>query len=413
MEERTMDKQWVEGVIAHLAAIGRTGQNGSNRQAFSDEDMAGRAYFKELMAEAGLTIREDAFGNIIGRLEGTDASLPAIATGSHIDTVPNGGHFDGVAGSVASLLAVKRLRERGLLRHPLELIIFQMEESGRFSQACFGSKVMVGKANIEAGRVAKDKAGITLPEAMAAHGYDYAKIGEAKRGKGEIACFLELHIEQSPTLEQKNLPVGIVTAIAAPIRTHAVIEGKASHSGGTAMNNRQDALVSAAELILAVRTVGDAFSRKEIVATVGNVTVAPGAMNVIPGRAELWIDLRGTDRGVMDQAQAAVAKAAEAIAAVRQTPVTLALVSEDTPVRMTPKIISLLTDAAKDLNIPCMPIVSGAGHDTASMAAIADVGMIFIRCKDGLSHNPGEYAAIDDIMAGADLLTEALLRLAV
>ncbi|SBV96096.1 Uncharacterized hydrolase HI_0588 [uncultured delta proteobacterium] len=408
-----MDEQWVESVIAHLAAIGRTEQNGSNRLAFSEADMEARAYFKGLMAEAGLTVREDAFGNIIGRMEGTDPTLPAVATGSHIDTVPNGGHFDGVAGCVASLLAVKRIRERGPVRHPLELIVFQMEESGRFSQACFGSKAMVGKADIEAGRRATDKSGMTLPEAMAAHGYDYAKLAEAKRGKNEIACFLELHIEQSPTLEEKNLPVGIVTAIAAPLRTHVIIEGKASHSGGTAMNNRRDALVSAAEMILAVRKVGNAFARREIVATVGNVTVSPGAMNVVPGKAELWIDLRGTNRAVMDQAQEALRKAAEAIEAAYETPVTFTRVSEDVPVIMTPKIIALLTEVARDLDIPCMPIVSGAGHDTANMAGIADVGMIFIRCKDGLSHNPGEFAAIGDIMAGTEVLAEALLRLAV
>jgi N-carbamoyl-L-amino-acid hydrolase len=407
-----MDEQWVENVIARLAAIGRTERNGSNRLAFSEEDMAGRAYFKGLMAEAGLSVREDAFGNIIGRMEGAEAALPAVATGSHIDTVPNGGHFDGVAGSVASLLALKRIRDRGPVRHPLELIIFQMEESGRFSQACFGSKVMVGKADIEAGRRAADKSGMTLPEAMTVHGYDYNKLAEAKRGKGEIACFLELHIEQSPTLEEKNLPVGIVTAIAAPIRTHVVIEGRASHSGGTAMNNRRDALVSAAELILAARKVGNSFARREVVTTVGNVTVSPGAMNVVPGRAELWIDLRGTNKAFMNQAQEALKKAAEAIEAAYETPMTFTRLSEDTPVLMTPRIVSLLTEVSRDLDIPCTPIVSGAGHDTANMADIADVGMIFIRCKDGLSHNPGESATIDDIMAGTAVLTEALLRLA-
>ncbi len=409
-----MDKQWVDEAITRLAAIGRTEQNGSNRLAFSDEDMAGREYFMELMRDAGLAVREDAFGNIIGRLEGSDPSLPAVATGSHIDTVPNGGHFDGVAGSVASLLAIRRIKERGQVRHPLELIIFQMEESGRFSQATFGSKVMTGKSGImETVQKAKDKSGIALTDAMASHGYEYTKLSEARRVKGELSCFLELHIEQSPTLEQNNLPVGIVTAIAAPIRTHVAIEGKASHSGGTAMNNRKDALVSAAEMILAVRRVGNAFARREIVATVGNVSVSPGAMNVVPGKAELWIDLRGTNRPLMDQAQEALRLSAEAIAASYETPVTFNQLSADNPVPMTPKIISLLTDVAKDLNIPCMPIVSGAGHDTMNMADITDVGMIFIRCKDGLSHNPGEFAAIDDIMAGADVLTEALLRLAV
>ncbi len=159
--------------------------------------------------------------------------------------------------------------------------------------------------------------------------------------------------------------------------------------------------------------VGNAFARREIVATVGNVSVSPGAMNVVPGKAELWIDLRGTNRAVMDQAQEALRLSAEALAASYGTPVTFNQLSADDPVPMTPKIVTLLTDVARDLNIPTMPIISGAGHDTMNMADIADVGMIFIRCKDGLSHNPGEFAATDDIMAGADILTEALLRLAV
>lgn len=408
-----MDKEWVATVISRLAAIGGTDRNGSSRLAFSNEDMEARAVFKTLMMETGLSIREDAFGNIIGRLEGMTPSLPAVGTGSHIDTVPDGGRFDGVAGSVASLAAVRRIRERGLLRHSLELIIFQMEESSRFSLPCFGSKVMTGKVDLEAGRIAKDKHGILLPEAMAACGYDYAKLSGARRGTNELACFLELHLEQSPTLEEKKFPVGIVSAIAAPIRSHVTIEGKASHSGGTAMNNRRDALVSAAELVLAVNRVGNAFARREIVATVGNIAVEPGAVNMVPGRAELWIDLRGTDKAVMDQAQAAVRKAAESIEAAYGTYMTFTAINDDAPVRMTPRLVSLLADVARDLEIPAMPIVSGAMHDTAYMAEITDVGMILVRCRDGLSHTPGEYAAIDDIMAGTEILTETLYRLAV
>ncbi|MDR3074120.1 MAG: M20 family metallo-hydrolase [Deltaproteobacteria bacterium] len=408
-----MDKQWVESVLNRLAAIGGTGQGGSNRLAFSDEDMAAREYFKEQMRESGLAVREDAFGNLIGRLEGSDPSLPAVGTGSHIDTVPNGGHFDGMAGSVASLLAIRRIREKGMTRHPLECIIFQMEESSRFSLATFGSKVMVGKADLAIAEKATDKSGLTLPQAMAARGFAFSDLPDAARKKGELACFIELHIEQSPSLEERGLPVGIVTAIAAPIRTHIVIEGKASHSGGTAMNNRRDALVSAADMTLAVRRVGNAFARREIVATVGNLTVFPGAMNVVPGKAELWIDLRGTNRAVMDEAQAALEKAARGIEAAYGTPFTLNILGADNPVPMTPRIIDLMGDVARDLGVPSMPIVSGAGHDTMNMAAITDVGMVFIRCRDGLSHNPGEFAALDDIMAGAKVLGETLYRLAV
>ena len=407
-----MDKKWVMGVLEHLSNIGKTEQNGSNRLAFTQADQEARTYFKGLMHDAGLSIREDAFGNIIGRLEGSDPKALAIGTGSHIDTVPNGGHYDGMVGSVASLAAVMRLKERGPLRHPLELIIFQMEESSRFSLSTFGSKVMVGSAKLDVAGKAKDKGGVTLPEAMKAQGYDFEKLPEAVRKKGELAAFVEMHIEQSPTLEEKDLAVGIVTAIAAPIRAHVVIDGKASHSGGTAMNNRLDALVAASELILAIRTVANRFARKEIVATVGNLVVHPGAMNVVPGKVELWLDLRGTNRAVMDEAYAAVTKAAEGVAAAHGTPVAFTLLGADNPVAMTPKIIELMENASRDLNIPAMRIVSGAGHDTMNMAEIADVGMVFIRNRDGLSHHHDEYAAPADIMAGLDLLTETLYRLA-
>lgn len=407
-----MDKQWVMGTLEHLSNIGRTDQNGSNRLAYSAEDTQARIYFKSLMEKANLKVREDEAGNIIGRLEGTNPNAAAVATGSHIDTVPNGGHYDGMVGCVAGLAAIMRLQQRGPLSHPLELIVFQMEESSRFSMATFGSKVMVGKLGKVIARGLKDKEGTYLPDAMQECGLDVETLDNAVRQKGEIASFVEMHIEQSPTLEEKDLGVGIVTAIAAPIRTQITVKGKASHSGGTAMNNRKDALVTASEIVLAVRTVGNRFARQEIVATVGNLVVRPGAMNVVPGEVDLWIDLRGTDRAVMDEAQAALEEMIKGIAAAYGTPVKIKQLAADTPVKMTPAIISTLEESAKKLNIPTMRIVSGAGHDTMNMADIADVGMIFIRNKDGLSHHPDEYAAPEDIMLGLDLLTETLYELA-
>ncbi|MDR2503742.1 MAG: Zn-dependent hydrolase [Deltaproteobacteria bacterium] len=406
------DKNWMMEALKHLSRIGRTGQDGSNRLAFTKEDAEARAYFKGLMTESGLAVREDAFGNIIGRLEGSEPGLAAVATGSHLDTVPNGGHYDGMAGCAASLAAVRSLRRRGTLRRPLEVIVFQMEESSRFSLATFGSKVMAGKADLDLARRAKDKEGISLPDAMRAQGYDFEALPRAGRKKGELACFVEMHIEQSPILEEKGLPVGIVTAIAAPIRSRVEITGKASHSGSTVMNNRLDALVTAADLVLAVRAVGNRFSRREIVATVGNLVVRPGAMNVVPGGAELWIDLRGTSREAMDEAQAAILKAAEGLAAKHGMPVVFHPLGADDPVRMTPGIVDLMGEASRDLRIPSTPIVSGAGHDTMNMAALGEVGMIFVRNRDGLSHHHEEYAAPEDLMSGLDLLTETLYRLA-
>ena len=407
-----MDKQWVSNTLEHLSTFGRAPSGGSHRLAFSDADMQARAYIKGLMTEAGLTLREDAFGNIIGRMEGADPQALAVGTGSHIDTVPDGGHFDGMVGTVGGLAAIMRLKERGSLRHPLELIVFQMEESSRFSQATFGSKVMTGKANLDLARTMVDKEKISLPEAMRQCGYDFDKLPSAVRQKGELAYFVEMHIEQSANLQESGVPVGIVTAIAAPIRSHVTIEGKASHSGGTPMNRRKDALVCAAEFILAVRTVGNRFARQDIVATVGNLSVHPGAMNVVPGKVDLWVDLRGIDRAIMDEAQNAITCAAKGISEAHGLPISFRLLGADMPVRMTPTIIEIMESASKDLGLPVMRLPSGAGHDTMNMASIADVGMIFVRDRDGLSHHPDEFAAIDDIMAGVDLLTETLYRMA-
>lgn len=407
-----MDKEWVASTLEHLARIGRTEQNGSNRLAYSKEDLEARAYFKDLMQKAGLTVREDAAGNIIGRLEGTDPHALAVGVGSHIDTVPNGGHFDGMVGCVGGLAAIMRLQKRGKLRHPLELIVFQMEESSRFSMATFGSKVMVGKLGSVTARGLKDKDGVYLPDAMSECGLDVERLEEAVRAKGELKCFLEMHIEQSPTLEHENLGIGIVTAIAAPIRSQITVTGKASHSGGTAMNNRKDALVAASEMVLAVRTVANRFARQQIVATVGNLVVHPGAMNVVPGEVVFWVDLRGTDRAVMDEAQAAIEHAIQGIAAAHGTPAKFKQLSADNPVKMTPDVTAILEQCARELKIPTMPIVSGAGHDTMNMAEITDVGMIFIRNKDGLSHHPEEYASIEDIMQALDVMTEAMYKMA-
>lgn len=407
-----MDKHWVNEVLEKLAHIGRTPSGGSCRLAFSKEDFQARSYVKALMEEAGLSVREDAFGNIIGRLEGTDPNAAAVGTGSHIDTVPNGGHFDGMVGCIAGLAAIRRIRERGPLKRPLELIVFQMEESSRFSLATFGSKVMAGKAPLAVAREQKDKEGVSLPDAMREAGYDFENLASAVRQKGELCAFVEMHIEQSANLDEENLAVGIVTAIAAPIRSHIAIEGKASHSGGTPMNNRRDALVCAADVVLAVRAIGNRFARHDIVTTVGNLVVTPGAINVVPGKVELWVDLRGTDRAVMDEAQAALRKAAEGIAATHGLPLTLTVLGADSPVRMSPPIIDALEQSCRKLGLPIRRVISGAGHDTMNMAELCDVGMIFVRNKDGLSHNPQEHADINDIMAGIDLLTETLQAIA-
>lgn len=405
-----MDKQWVMGVLEHLSTLGRTASGGSCRLGFTEADAQARDYFMGLMRESGLSVRVDPFGNIIGRLG--EMSGPAVASGSHLDTVPEGGHYDGMVGCVAALAAIRRLKERGPLARPLELIVFQLEESSRFAMATMGSKVMAGTADLAKFQVAKDNDGVTLPEAMRGFGLDFAKLPQAVRSKGELAAFVELHIDQSQTLEDLQLPVGIVSAIAAPIRSRVTVEGWAAHSGSTPMNKRRDAVLSAAELIVAVRAVGNRFAIQEIVTTVGKVTAFPGSMNVVAGKAELLLDLRGTDKAVMEEAFAAIRAAADGIAAVYGTPIHFDILGSETPVRMDPRIQSAIEDACTALKLPARRVVSGAGHDAMNVAAFAPVGMIFVRCRGGISHNPAEFAEADDIMAGLDILTETLYNLA-
>ena len=405
-------EEWMLGVLEHLSTIGRTEANGSHRLGYTQEDETARAYFINLMREAGLSVRLDPFGNIIGRLEGTNPSLPAIASGSHLDTVPNGGHYDGMVGAVGALAAIKRLKERGPLTRSLECIVFQLEESSRFAMATMGSKVMAGTANLEKFAKAIDATGMTLPEAMEQVGLAFDKLPQATRKQGELDAFVEMHIDQSETLEDLGLAVGVVSAIAAPIRCKVTVEGYAAHSGSTPMNKRRDALVSAAEFILAVRAVGNRYSAKEIVTTVGKITAHPGSMNVVAGRADLLLDLRGTDKAVMDEAFTAIREAAAGIGAVYGTPISFDVIGSEHPVRMDATIQGAIEEACRQLGIATRRVVSGAGHDAMNVAAFAPVGMIFVRCKGGISHNPAEYAAPEDILAGLDVLTETLYHLA-
>lgn len=407
-----MNATWINNVIKTISNIGKTDAGGSNRLGFTQDDMRAREYFISLLKETELPYRIDGFGNIFARLEGTDKSAPAVATGSHIDTVPNGGHYDGVLGSVASLAAIKRIKESGVkLKHPIELAIFQLEESSRFGHATMGSKVVAGK-DISAWKSAKDKDGLSVADALKTAGLDFNKLGKSVRNPDEFKAFIELHIDQSTDLELAGKPIGVVEAIAAPIRAKVTINGEAAHSGAAKMKNRKDALVSAAELILAVRNFGLAYSEKKIVATVGNIKVHPGAMNVVPGKSELFIDLRGIDKDVMNEVYSLIKDESSKIAMRHGTPVEIELLGSENPVRMDRNLFLEIKNVCKDLGIPCENVISGAGHDAMNMAALTPTCMIFVRSRKGVSHQPAEYVEPEDIEKGFDVLTQTLERLA-
>jgi len=406
-----MDQAWVKATFEAIGRFGK-GERGFNRLVFSDADWAACDHFAALMRQAGLAVRTDAWGNLIGRLDGTEPSAPAVATGSHLDTVPEGGNYDGGVGSVAGLGALMRLKARGRFRHPLELIVFRGEESSRFGIHTMGSKAMSGMATVDAWQRLTDQTGIPLARILADRGLDLARLPEAVRRLGELKAFVEVHIEQCFVLEQAGIPIGVVEAIAAPIRLKLTVEGVASHSGATPMGKRRDALVTASHLVLAVEAEARKRTERRIVGTVGILKIAPGALNVVPGRAELWVDVRGIDEASLAETAEAIVEAARRIAANEGTRVQVETVSADAPVPMDPTVIGAIEGACRRLGYAFQRMPSGAGHDAMNMARIAPAGMIFIPCRGGISHNPDEYASPDDIVRGMDVLTETLATLA-
>jgi N-carbamoyl-L-amino-acid hydrolase len=405
-----MDQAWVEATFAGIARFGR-GERGFNRLVFTDSDWAACDYFAGLMRAAGLALRSDAWGNLIGRLDGTTPGAPAVATGSHLDTVPEGGNYDGGVGSVAGLGALMRLKARGPFRHPLELIIFRGEESSRFGIHTMGSKVMSGMVRPDAWLAVKDQDGTPLAQVLAARGLDLARLPEAVRRRDEFKAFVEVHIEQCFVLEQAGIPIGVVEAIAAPIRLKLTVEGVASHSGATPMGKRRDALVTASHLVLAVEAEATKRAERRVVGTVGILKVSPGALNVVPGRAELWVDIRGIDEASLSETAAAVRAAARDVSARENTLVTVDTLASDAPVPMDPTVIATIESACRRLGVSYQRMPSGAGHDAMNMARIVPAGMIFIPCRGGVSHNADEYAAPADIVRGMDVLTETLYEL--
>lgn len=406
-----MEKTWIMNEIEQIAQFGKD-KRGITRLAFSPADYAAREYVINLMRENGMNVRTDEIGNIIGRIEGTQSQAPAVITGSHLDTVPEGGKFDGIVGIVGGIAALKALEARGPLTHPLELIVFAGEESSRFGVATIGSRVMAGVTNAHALAKLKDQDGLALTQLLKDQGLDIQNVVKATRGKQDVKAFIELHIEQGTGLEKEGKSIGIIEAIAAPARCKIVVEGVAAHSGTTPMEERQDALVSAAMIILAVNEIALEQSERGIVGTVGSMKVYPGAMNVIPGLVEMWVDIRGVDHQSIVECVQEIKDAISEITERQNTGVSIEMLSSERPAQMDPDIINLISDICRQQGIQYQRMNSGAGHDAMNMARIAKTGMIVIPCRAGISHNPDEYASPEDIQRGVEVLTETLYQLA-
>lgn len=397
--------------LAYLARFGQTPAGGITRYGLSPEEKAASDTVAAWMAEAGLDVRRDAVGNLFGRLPGK-RSGPAILTGSHLDSVPNGGNFDGPAGVVIALEVAQSLREQGLVPElPIEVVALIGEEGSRFPYGLLGSSFVVGSFPYDQIEAITDRQGITLADALRAYGGSPERAREAAVAPGTYKAYVEVHIEQSGLLESKGLPVGIVSGIAGMVQARGEIRGRAEHAGACPMDLRYDPLPAAAEVILQTERAAKE-SGPTTRATVGFIQASPGAANVIPAKVEFSFDIRDLDAERRDACVERVRWAL--IDACRQRGLVgdfeLQHTSEPTP--CDPAIIATMVEAARALGLEPFALPSGAVHDGANLAALCPIGMIFLRSKNGLSHCPQEHTSPEDIAVGARLLAETLWRLA-
>ncbi len=407
----TIDREGLVRELDELGAISEAPSPVVTRVVFTDADLRGRAFLKRLCSEAGLSLREDAVGNTFARWEGAEPDLPAVATGSHIDAIPNAGSFDGTVGVLGGLEAIRALHRAGFRpRRSIELVIFTAEEPTRFGIGCMGSRIMSGLLGADAGTRLKDRDGVTLDQARTAAGFTGA-VSDACLKPGCYAAFVELHIEQGPILERDGIGLGIVTAIAAPATVRMWIEGEGGHAGAVLMPERRDAFLAAAEIALAVEAAARATGVIDTVGTVGVCEVFPGAVNSIPSRVRIEIDVRDIDGERRDRVLREIRDAASAVAKRRDVTIQSELLNADPPAQCDAAVVDALAQACDRHAIRYQRMISRAYHDSLFMSRIAPTAMLFIPCRGGVSHRPDEYAKPEDISQGTLVLAETLATL--
>ena len=396
-----------------ISEFGALKGGGLTRLAFSKEDLEARKFLINLIEKNGFKLKIDNVGNIYAIYdEGCESDAKPVCVGSHIDSVPNGGFYDGTLGVMAGLEALTAIKEAGIkLKRPLWLINFSCEESSRFKTATIGSKIISGKLSQQRLHELKDEDGISLFEAMSAAGFKPQNLDEAILKENSLHAYLELHIEQGPVLDRSGISVGVVSGIAAPIRFEITIHGKADHSGATPMNMRTDALLAASHIIIAANKF--AKNKKTAVATVGYVHAKPGVLNVVPGEARLGVDLRDIDKKSLDELNLDLRNFVAGLLSCKlDFSYEIRELSSDEPVKLSEHAINLLKDEAKKLGVKTLTLPSGAGHDAMNLTKLANsVGMLFIPCVDGISHNTKEAINFKDAVRATKILTNALIRL--
>ncbi|HKP86544.1 MAG TPA: Zn-dependent hydrolase [Blastocatellia bacterium] len=395
-------------INSHLSALGEFGKNpqgGVSRVAYSEADRQGRDYAIRLMREAGLDASVDVAGNIVGRRGGSDPKLPPLVMGSHIDSVPEGGNYDGDVGSLSAIEVAQTLAENRITtRHPLEVLIFQNEEGGTIGShalCCELSEKQLAQVT---------RSGKSIREGIKFIGGDPEKLATARRKQGDIAAYLELHIEQGGVLDAEKINIGVVEGIVGIRQWDVTIEGFANHAGTTPMNQRRDAMLSAAKFIEAVNRIVTSIPGRQV-GTVGRIQALPGAYNVIPGKAVVGLELRDLDANKIQLMFEKIRAEASQIAEAGGMKFDFAEVNQITPALTDERIRKVIADSAKELGLTTKQLPSGAGHDAQEMARLGPVGMIFIPSVGGISHSPREFSRPEEITNGANVLLQALLKL--
>jgi N-carbamoyl-L-amino-acid hydrolase len=391
--------------LKELSAFGKNPQGGVTRSAYSQADIKGRAYVRSLMEKAGLTVSTDATGNILGRRAGKEPGLPVLMTGSHIDSVPEGGNYDGPVGVMGAIEAAQTLQENDMiLRHPLEVIVFANEEGGKTGSRALFDDLTEEDLNL------KTHSGKTNREGIKAIGGNPEELEKAVRDKEEIAAFVELHVEQGGVLEKEGKTIGVVEGIVGIKRWIVTVKGFANHAGTTPMNDRRDALLGAARFVEAVNNIITSEQGQQV-GTVGQIEAAPGAPNVIPGEVTLSLEIRDLRMDKIDALFAQIRSRAKKVGQEDNLNFSFNHVYTTTSALTNDQIKKIVATSADEFKYSYMSLPSGAGHDAQSIAQIAPIGMIFIPSVGGISHSPEEYSRPEDIEAGTNVLLHILFKM--
>lgn len=401
----------IADAVEELAGLSEGGP-GVTRLAYSPLERRAHELFASWMRTAGCTVEVDPAGNTIATRPGTRDDLPGIGTGSHLDSVYQGGRFDGIAGVVAAAEVARLLAEKKIeTTHPLRFVAFAGEEGARFGQACLGSKLAAGLSSLTELHDRRDRDGVSVADAMSALGFDPARAVAAPWRPADWAAFCELHVEQGSVLERNQTDVGAVDLISGSTRLELTLHGRASHTGGTPMRSRSDALAAAAQAVLIAEELALDARHRGTRATVGRLDVAPGSITTIPGEVRMSVDVRDIDADRQRSTAAEIVRRVQAVCDRRGVRLDVRLLADTSPVVLPVWVRQSITTAAREADVSYRVMTSGASHDAQMINRVAPTGMVFVPSRDGLSHVPEEWTAPAEIATGVQVLAAGLLRL--